>query len=57
MFISVFYHGLGLYGYHHLRSHYYKGAIYLKVVHNKKRCGACGSWESMRSALDVGTDT
>jgi len=43
MSISVFYHGLGLYGYHHLRSHYYKGAIYLKVVRNKKRCGACGS--------------
>lgn len=42
---ALLYHGLGLYGYHHLRAWRKEGAIYLQVVRAKKRCGYCRSYK------------
>ena len=44
MSLSVLYHALGLYGYHHLRSRRSGRAVYLEVVRDKKRCAHCGYW-------------
>jgi transposase len=41
---ALFYHVLGLYGFHQLRSWFQGGAVYLEVVRAKKRCGHCKSW-------------
>lgn len=45
MSLALLYHGLGLYGYHHLRAWGKEGAIYLHVVRTKKRCGYCQSYK------------
>ena len=42
---SLFYHFLGIYGYHHLRAHSKGGALYLHMVRNKKRCSNCQSYK------------
>ena len=42
---SLFYHALGLYGYHHLRMRIKGGVIYLYMVHAKKRCFYCKSYK------------
>ncbi len=42
---SLFYHALGLYGYHHLRMRIKGGAIYLYMVRAKKRCFYCKSYK------------
>ena len=41
----LFYHALGLYGYHHLRMRIKGGAIYLYMVRAKKRCFYCKSYK------------
>ncbi len=41
---SLFYHALGLYGYHHLRMRIKRGAIYLYMVRAKNRCFYCKSY-------------
>jgi len=45
MSLALLYHGLGVYGYHHLKAWTEEGAIYLQVVRAKKRCSACRSWK------------
>ena len=42
---SAFYHLLGLYGYHHLRSRLRGGVFYLYIVRAKKRCFHCRSYK------------
>ena len=60
---ALFYHFLGIYGYHHLRSQGKGRALYLYVVRNKKRCSNCQSskvtqkghiWRRIRS-LPIGS--
>jgi len=45
MSLSVLYHALGIYGYHHLKTESQGGAIYLYMVRAKNRCGFCRSWK------------
>ncbi len=45
MSLSVLYHALGIYGYHHLKTESQVGAIYLYMVRAKNRCGICQSWK------------
>ena len=42
---SVLYQCFGMQGYSHLRIWTSGGETFLRVVRNKKRCGACGSWQ------------
>lgn len=43
--LALLYHGLGLYGYPHLRAWTEEGAIYLQVVLARNRCRVCRSWK------------
>ncbi len=45
MSLSVLYHALGIYGYHHLKTESHGGVIYLYMVRAKNRCGFCRSWK------------
>jgi transposase len=45
MSLSVLYHALGLYGYHHLKTESQGGVIYLYSVRAHNRCGFCRSWK------------
>lgn len=45
MSLSVLYHALGIYGYHHLKTESQGGAIYLYMVRAKNLCGFCQSWK------------
>jgi len=42
---SVLYQCFGMQGYRHLRIWSSGGETFLRVVRNKRRCGACGSWQ------------
>jgi transposase len=42
---SIFYHLLGVYGYHHLRSRLIGSVLYLYIVRAKKRCFICRSYK------------
>jgi len=42
---SLFYHALGLYGYHHLRMRIKEGVVYLYMGRTKKRCFYCKSYK------------
>lgn len=45
MSLSVLYHALGIYGYHHLKTESHGGVIYLYSVRATNRCGFCRSWK------------
>ncbi|MGB3863672.1 MAG: hypothetical protein WA915_16450 [Candidatus Aminicenantaceae bacterium] len=45
MSLSVLYHALGIYGYHHLKTESHGGTIYLYMVRAKNRGGFCRSWK------------
>lgn len=62
MSLSVLYHGLGIYDYHHLKAQCKDKAIYLYMVRAKNRCYRCNSyrviqkghyWRKLR-ALPIG---